>query len=956
MPRATPNLVYACEPWEIDLGRRELRSRGAPVVLGHRAFEIVEVLAQAGGQLVTKDDLMGRIWPGAVVGENTLHVHISAVRRALGTDKGMLKTSSGRGYRLLGSWTVQHGGATKPPPVPLPRDQPTEHPPTNLPVFVTKLIGRSTAVQQVRDLVSAYRVVTLTGAGGIGKTTLGVEAARRLLTEFAHGAWLVELASLSDAALAPSAVAGVLGMKLGGEKATPESLARAIADRHLLLVLDNCEHLIDAVATLVETVMQLCPRATVLATSREVMRIQGEAVYRVPALDIPAPGQETPDSILGCSAVELFVARAKALDPRFSPQPEELPSIATICRQLDGIPLAIEFAASRAAFIGVRQVAAGLHDRFALLTSGRRTAVAQHRTLRAALDWSYQLLSQQERHLLRHLAVFPAGFTFEAAQAVGGMDRADQALMEELSSLVSKSLCERVDSATPARWRLLETIRAYGLEKLTEDGEYPSAARRHAEHFRDLISPISVSQRASLSRDDVARCAREIDNVRAALDWAFSSDGDAEIGARLTVAFAPIWQVLSLMGECRDRVERMLGTQLPDVDLGLAGEWRMWIAYAHALAMTLGPIERTRTVIKKAIDVAAGIDDAELQAGLLYAQWSVEYMSSDHGAALTSARRLTEITPRGGDAMKLAGGRVLGTSLLYAGKLADAQDCLQRVVDLYAAPSDGHNPLLFVYDQRVLARARLARVLSLRGYLDRAYEEALSSFEAARSSGAGITVCWVLQDALCPIALMRGDLAGAEAAAAALSDWATRMNATLWKIMATGWQGKLLMARGETARGIELISQTLEACERSGWRMCYVQFVAHLAECLAGLGYLDDARTRLESAIAWVDRHEEGWYQAELMRMKGELMLQQAKGQLAVEAEHCFRMANEIARGQGALFWELCTVVSLARLRMRQGRPDEVRQFLAPVYDRFTEGFDTPLLHAARTLLDEPSA
>jgi predicted ATPase/DNA-binding winged helix-turn-helix (wHTH) protein len=956
MTGAAPNLVYACDPWEIDLGRRELRSRGTPVILGQRAFEIVEALALAGGQLVTKDDLMERVWPGAIVGENTLHVHISALRKALGPDRGMLKTSSGRGYRLLGSWAVRHNEMSEAPPAPKPSGQAPEHAPSNLPVMVSELIGRSMAVQRVCDLVSAYRVVTLTGVGGMGKTTLAIKAARRLLAEFEHGAWLVELASLSDAALVPSAVAAVLGLKLSGEQATPESLARAIGDRHLLLVLDNCEHLMDAVATLVETLMQLCPRATVLATSREVMRIQGESVYRVPALDVPAPGEEAPDSILKCSAVELFVARAKVLDAAFLPQPEDLPSIAEICRRLDGIPLAIEFAASRAAFVGTQQVAAGLRDRFALLTSGRRTAVAQHRTLRAALDWSYQLLSKEEQRLLRHLSVFPAGFTFEAAQAVGGRARADQALIEELSSLVSKSLCERIDPTSPARWRLLETIRAYGLEKLTEDGEYQSAVRRHAEHFRDLISPIAVSPRAWLSRDDVAPCIREIDNVRGALDWAFSSDGDAEIGARLTVAFAPIWQVLSLMGECRDRVERMLATRPADADLGQTGEWRMWIAYAHSLAMTLGPIERTRTVVKKAIDVAGGVDDAQLQAGLLYAQWSVEFMSSHHGAALASAQRLAEVTPRGGDAMRLAGDRVLGTSLLYAGKLADAQDSLQRVVDLYVTPSDGHNPLLFVYDQRVLARARLARVLSLRGYLDRAYEEARSSFEAARSSGAGITVCWVLQDALCPIALMRGDMAGAEAAAAALSDWAGRMNATLWKTMAAGWRGKLLIEHGEAARGIELISQTLGACERTGWRMCYVQFLAHLAESLAGLGYLDEAGGRLGRAIAWADRHGEGWYQAELVRIKGELMLQQSKGQLAIEAEDCFRTANDIAREQGALFWELRIAVSLARLRMTQGRHDEVRQLLAPVYDRFTEGFATPVLRAARTLLGEQTA
>jgi predicted ATPase/DNA-binding winged helix-turn-helix (wHTH) protein len=955
MPGATPNLVYECDPWEIDLGRRELRSNGTAVVLGHRAFEIVEALAQAGGELVTKDDMMGRIWPGAIVGDNTLHVHISAVRKALGPDRSMLKTSSGRGYRLLGNWTVRGGASEVPPPEPPPRDQPEERPPTNFPVTIAKLIGRTTAVQRVRDLVSAYRVVTLTGAGGIGKTALAVKVGHCLLADFEHGAWLVELASLSDPALAPSAVAGALGLKLGGEQTTPESLAHAIGDRHLLLVLDNCEHLIDAVATLVEMVMQLCPRASVLATSREDMRIQGEAVYRVPALDVPAPGQEAPDSVLGCSAAELFVTRAKALDAGFSAQPGDLPSVAEICRQLDGIPLAIEFAAARAAFMGTQQVAAGLRDRFAMLTSGRRTAIQQHRTLRAALDWSYQLLSREEQRLLRHLAVFPAGFTFEAVQAVGGKGRADQALIEELSSLVSKSLCEHVNATSPTRWRLLETIRAYGLEKLTEDGEYPGAVRRHAEYFRDLISPISVSSKAWLSRDDVASCAREIDNVRAALDWAFSTDGDAETGTRLTVAFAPVWQMLSLMGECRDRVERMLATQLPDVDLGQAGEWRMWIAYAHSLAMTLGPIEHTRTVIRKAIDVAAGVNDAELRAGLLYAQWSVEHMSSDHGAALATARQLTEVTPRGGDAMKLAGDRVLGTSLLYAGRLTDAQDCLQRVVDLYAAPSDGHNPLLFVYDQRVLARARLARVLSLRGHLDRGYEEALSSFEAARSSGAGITVCWVLQDALCPIALMRGDLVAAEAAVAALSDWAGRMNATLWKTMATGWQGKLLIARGRAAEGIELISQTLEASGRSGWRMSYVQFLGHLAESLAGLGYLDEAGARLERAIAWTERHGEGWYQAELVRMKGELMLQQSKGQLAIEAEDCFRTANDIARDQAALFWELRIAVSLARLRMTQGRHDEVRQLLAPVYDRFTEGFDTPVLRAARTLLGEQS-
>ena len=953
---AIQDLVYTSGPWEVDLGRRELRSRGAPVALGNRAFEIVEVLAQAGGQLVTKDNLMERIWPGAIVGDNTLHVHIAAVRKAFGSDRGMLQTAPGRGYRLVGNWTVQRAEkASEATPVPRPPAGSAEPPATNFPVIVTRLVGRSAAVQRVRDLVSAYRVVTLTGPGGIGKTALAMKAVRDLLPDFEDGAWLVELASLSDPALAPSAVAGVLELKLGGERITAEALARGIGDRHLLLLLDNCEHLIDAVAALAEAVMRLCPRATVLATSREIMRIEGELVYRVPALEVPALGQEAPDIILDHSAVELFVTRAKALDGGFSPQPENLASIVEICRHLDGIPLAIEFAAARAAFVGTEQVAAGLRDRFALLTGGRRTAIPRHRTLRAALDWSYQLLSTEEQRLLRHLAVFPAGFTFEAAQAVSGIGGGGQSIVEDLSSLVSKSLCERINSTPPTRWRLLETIRAYALEELTGSGEYPGAARRHAEYFQDLVSPVAAGSRAWLSRDDATRCVREIDNVRAALDWAFSPGGDAEIGARLTSAFAPIWQMLSLMGECRHRIESMLATPEPDINVSQETALRMWSAYGEALVMTFASVERTRVALKKALALTVDVDDVDLQAGQLYLQWSSEFISGDQAAALITARQLAAVTSRGGDTMKLASDRILGTSLLFAGKLTDAQDHLQRVVAFYVAPSDGHHSTLFRRDPQVLARLRLARVLSLRGSMDQAYAEARSSFQTAQSSGAGITVCWVVHDALCPIALMIGDFAAAEAAIAAMSDWATRMNATLWKIMATCWKGKLLIDRGEFARGIELLSPALEACEQSGWQMGYVQFLGCLAEGLAGLGHLEEAGARLERAIAWADHKGEGWCRAELLRMKGELMLRQSKPQVATEAEDCFRTANEIAREQGAFFWELRIALSLARLRATQGRHDEVRQLLAPVYDRFTEGFETPDLRAARALLDGPS-
>lgn len=292
MPHESFRLVHASGECEIDLARRELRVLGSPVPMGGRAFEIIEVLARSAGALVSKDELMNCIWPGAIVMEGTLHVHAAAIRKALGPYRGLLKTASGRGYRLLGDWTVRHHDAAS-PPVGVQRMRGGGNAPvTNFPATVTHLVGRTTAVARLRDLISAWRVVTLTGPGGIGKSSLALKVAHGLVGEFAGGGWLVELASLSDPALVPPAVAGALGLKLGGGEISPEVVARAIGEQELLLVVDNCEHVIDAAADLVERLVRLCPRVTILATSREVLRIAGENVYRVPPLNVPREDDE----------------------------------------------------------------------------------------------------------------------------------------------------------------------------------------------------------------------------------------------------------------------------------------------------------------------------------------------------------------------------------------------------------------------------------------------------------------------------------------------------------------------------------------------------------------------------------------------------------------------------------------------------------------------------------------
>src|SRR5882757_7173414 len=932
MSEASANLVYACDQWEIDLGRRELRSRGIPVPLGGRAFEIVTVLVQSAAELVTKNHMMERVWPGAIVGEGTLHVHISAVRKALGPDRGLLKTASGRGYRLLGSWTPEQREGTAPPVYsPLTRTSGTP-PPNNFPPLINRLIGRAAAAQFVRDLVSAYRVVTLTGPGGIGKTSLAIKAVRYLLPDFEDGGWLVELASLSDPGLVPSTVASTLGLKLAGE-ISAESVARAVGGRHLLLVLDNCEHVIDAVANLAETFTRLCPSTTIVATSREVLRIDGESVYRVPPLDVPALGQAAPDHVLQYREVELFVARTKALNAGFSPTAEDLASIATICRRLDGIPLAIEFAAARAAVLSVQLVAAGLRDRFALLTAGRRTALPRHRTLRATLDWSHELLPETERRLLRRLAVFPGGFTIDAAAAVmtdTGFDAS--AVLDGIANLVAKSWVALDKSGAAARWTLLETIRAYALEKLVEHAEADVAAQHQALYFRDLFTPQARGATSSLSDEDLARHVREIDNVRAALDWSFSSAGDQAIGIDLTAAYAPVWPHLSLMIECRERCERALLSLEPHVTANMSLRMQLQIALAGAIFVTMDPTEQAKTLLTEALETADALNDLHAQAGALSTLISICFFRGEYARAQIAAERMEPIARRIGDPIQLRFAyQQMGNTLFLRGRPREAQQYLERVLRSPAASGDRRDAIYNNSNDHTMARGTLARALWMQGFTDQALNEARLSLKELQGTDHPLQLCRILNQGICRIATMTGDFATADREIARIIEVATGLNAHLWETVGHFLKGKLLVERGEFAQGLLVLRDAFETCGRTGWHISYEEFKGALALGLAGTGRLDEALLAVDDAIAadreGADGH--GWYAPELLRIKGEVLLQQAADQSTLAAEDCFDQAAQMAREQGALFWELRVALSVARLKVSQGRAHEARAPLA---------------------------
>jgi predicted ATPase len=340
-------------------------------------------------------------------------------------------------------------------------------------------------LREILGLAAAHRLVTLTGPGGIGKARLALAVARRLLREFADGVWLAEFSPLSDPGLVPATVAAAVGLELGGDEVSARRVAQALADRRLLLVLDTCEHVIAAATAMAEAVLRAGTAVRIIATSREPLRTEGEQIYSVPPLGVPAAEGDDP-WLYG--AVQLFVERARAAEPHFEPEGSRVAMIAAICRRLDGIPLAIELAAARAAAPGIEELSARLNDRFQLLTDGRRTALPRHQTLRATLDWSYELLAEPERVILRRLAVFAGCFSLEAAGAVAASpEAAPSEVVDGVSSLVVKSLVAAEIDGAIARYRLLDTTRAYALEKLGDGGELKAIARRHAEYYRDLF-------------------------------------------------------------------------------------------------------------------------------------------------------------------------------------------------------------------------------------------------------------------------------------------------------------------------------------------------------------------------------------------------------------------------------------------------------------------------------------
>jgi len=584
---STPAAVtYRFGAFEVDVAAYELRHQGSRLPLARQPMDLLLLLLERRQELVAREDIAKRLWSPDVFTDLDAGIRtaILKIRQVLGESRESVRfveTVPGKGYRfVVPVEVIPQSPAREPSELMAASARRFDTHGHNLPADLTSFVGRRRELLELPGMLTSSRLLSLTGAGGVGKTRLALRLARNLVNEFRDGVWLIDLAPLSLPDLVPQTIATALGIREGAHRSARDVLLDTLRERELLLVLDTCEHLIESCAELVEVLLGGAPALRIVATSREALGVSGEVVHRVPSLSLPEALTSVPDELIASEATQLFVERASAVDPAFTATSHNASVIARLCRRLDGIPLAIELAAARIAVLSPEQIEARLQDRFRLLTGGARRAVARQRTLEATVDWSYQLLSDAERRLLSRLSVFPATWSLEAAEYVcGGDGISKHDVLDLLSRLVGKSVVA-VDRefAGARRYRLLETVRQYARERLVQSGAADRLNDRHFEYFfSEFRGVLSI-----LRHHDQLPCLRRLqleqENVRASLDWALTSAPLVANGVELAGALFWFWTKRGLYEEGKLWLERACAVA-GDVSRGLRA--RILIGLTH---------------------------------------------------------------------------------------------------------------------------------------------------------------------------------------------------------------------------------------------------------------------------------------------------------------------------------------------------------------------------------------
>jgi predicted ATPase/DNA-binding winged helix-turn-helix (wHTH) protein len=937
--------VVSFGPFRLVASERLLTKDGAPVEVGARTLDVLTALVSSPNEVVSKGDLLARVWPDVTVEESSLRFHVAALRKALGDGRDgarYITTAAGRGYCFVSPVVRSSEGAAPNSPL-------ADFSHANLPNRLNRLVGRGEDILRLSANLTASRFVTIVGSGGVGKTTVAVAVGHHLIESFAGAALFVDLGMLSDPDLVATAVASMLGLSVQSDDPTPNLIA-FLRDRRILLILDTCEHLIEAVAALASRIFMAAPQVHILATSREALQVEDEHVYRLDVLAYPPDDRVmTAADAQAFPATQLFVERALASGARFDFSDREAAIVIGICQKLDGVALAIELAARRVEAYGLQQTAALLDQRLTLLWLGPRTAPARQRTLQATLDWSYGLLSELERIVLRRLAVFVGHFTLDAALAVvTSATIGHEGVFAAIDSLVSKSMVAARPVGAMMRYRLLDTTRAYALETDIDEVESIDLTVRHAVYYRRWLEQSGTEWPSLSTGGERAPHFAALNNVRAALEWCFEAAGNVEVGIGLVLAAGPVLLAMSLLSECHRWSERAL-LALNEGARGGLEEMRLQASLGVSLMFMRGGRDAAGSALSRSFAIAEQRGDALDQLRLFGPLNMFHLRTGDFKTALHYARRCSALAGTMEDtaAAELAHS-ILGISLHLAGDLDGARAELELAVR--RGPGAQRTTTIYLgFEGRYLAGAILARTLWLQGRPAAAIARAHATVDAAANMEHSLTLAIALIWAS-SVFLWTGDLTSAEEHIDRLVSLSESQSLAPYLAVGHGFRAEVAIRRGDAQAGVESLLSNLEKLHAMPYELLSTPLKIALVQGLAKLSRFAEALTLTDETIRSVGANGEACYEPELLRVKGGLLLLTPDSSRE-GAETCFVQSLELSRGQGARAWELRTAVDLTRLWADQHRTESARALLQPVFEMFEKGSNTADLKAAERLL-----
>jgi predicted ATPase/DNA-binding winged helix-turn-helix (wHTH) protein len=943
--RLQPKDVVSFGPFRLIASERLLTRDGVPVPLGARALDILIALVSKANEVISKRELLARVWSDVTVEESSLRFHVVSLRRALGDGEGgarYITTFAGKGYCFVGHVSRPNGGE---PSVGAVAGGFTH---ANLPGRLIHIVGRDEDILKVSTDVLAERLVTIVGAGGVGKTTLAIAVGHNLVDAFASAVLFVDLSELNDPNLVTTAIASMLGLSVRSEDATPNLIAY-LRDKRMLLILDTCEHLIEVVAALASRILLAAPEVHILATSRESLQVEGEYIYRLESLACPPDDAELPaDVARRFPAPQLFVECARASGAHLNATEDEIAIVVSLCRRLDGVPLAIELAARRVEAYGLQQTAALLNQHLALIWHGQRTAPPRQRTLQATLDWSFKLLSETERVVLRQLAVFVAYFTLDAALAVATNAAVEQTtILVAIDSLVAKSMVETRPIGAMMYYRLFDTTRAYVLDIGIDDVDAADLAARHAAYYWQWLETTAAQWQTLPIGAERAPCFAGLNNARIALEWCFAANERVELGIALAAAAAPVFLSMSLFTECHRWSERAI-LALDGANLGSNEEMELQTCMSRSVMYIRGPSEAAGAALHRSLAIAKARGDLLNEVRLLGFLHLYHIRSGDFEVSLRCARRSFEIASTLGDAGATAlAHALLGISLHLTGDPRGARWELEAAIAFRRSSPISRTSYLG-FDYCSSGEVSLTTTLWLLGYPAQAMARAHQAIKDAEHIHHPVSLSMVVNAIM--VLLWAGDLGIDEQDLDLFIARAESHSSKPYSDLGHALKGELAIRRGEINAGVEMLRNCVQQLHAARYGRFTTQFNIMLGRGLAASGRFDEGVTLFDETARQIETRGDISYLPEVVRLKGSIFLAMPNPR-SKDAEGCFTRSLQLSRAHGLRAWELRAATDLAALWSGQGRSEDARALLLPVVQLFSEGFETADLKAAEHVL-----